>query len=210
MGDRSSSSWVLATHNKNKIEEFRTFFAPYGVQTLTLKELNIPEPEETGTTFAENAALKAIAAAQATERLAISDDSGLCVHDLDGAPGIFSARWAGPEKNFHAAAERIYKELQGRGFRDLSQCRAHFVSALVLAWPNGQTSLFEGRVWGHLTWPLRGEKGFGYDPMFVPDGSDRTFGEMSLAEKHGVPLGMGTSHRAKAFMTLARTHLGAI
>ncbi len=201
---------VLATHNKNKIDEFRTFLAPYSVQTLTLKELNVPEPEETGTTFAENAALKAIGAAQATGHVAISDDSGLCIHDLDGAPGIFSARWAGLQKDFYAAAERVCSELKARGFQDLSQCRAHFVSALVLAWPNGKHALFEGRVWGRLTWPLRGDKGFGYDPLFIPDGSERTFGEMTLAEKHGVPLGNGTSHRAKAFMALAKAHLGAV
>jgi XTP/dITP diphosphohydrolase len=200
---------VLATHNESKITEFRTFLAPYEIQTLTLKELNIPEPEETGTTFAENAALKAVGAAYATGHVAISDDSGLCVHDLDGAPGIFSARWAGSQKDFRAAAERICSELNIRGFHDLSQCRAHFVSALVLAWPNGKQALFEGRVWGRLTWPLRGDKGFGYDPLFIPDGSERTFGEMTLIEKHGVPLGTGTSHRAKAFQALAQAYLGA-
>lgn len=192
---------VIATHNAGKLVEMRELLAPFGVEAVSAGELGLPEPDETGTMFAENAAIKAQAAAQASGLPAFADDSGLCVNALDGAPGIFSARWAGPSKDFTGAMARILAELDRRGASDR---RAHFVSALVLAWPDGHTELFEGRVFGDLVEP-RGSAGFGYDPMFRPEGSERTFGEISSAEKHGVDWQSGDalSHRARAFVALA-------
>ena len=194
----------MATHNPGKLREMRELLVPYGVEASSAGELGLPEPDETGTMFSENAAIKAHAAARAANLPAFADDSGLCVDALDGAPGLFSARWAGPAKDFSAAMERIERELRRRNADDR---RAHFVSALVLAWPDGHEELFEGRVHGTLVWPPRGGKGFGYDPMFQPDGHGATFGEMSAEEKHGVDWsgGEGTalSHRARAFLKLA-------
>lgn len=192
---------VIATHNAGKLAEMRELLAPFGVAAVSAGELGLPEPDETGTMFSENAAIKALAAAHASGLPAFADDSGLCVDALDGAPGLFSARWAGPDKDFSGAMARIASELDRRGAHDR---RAHFVSALVLAWPDGHTELFEGRVFGDLVEP-RGTAGFGYDAMFRPDGHDRTFGEMASAEKHGVDLRTGgaLSHRARAFVTLA-------
>ncbi|GJD78669.1 RdgB/HAM1 family non-canonical purine NTP pyrophosphatase [Methylobacterium gregans] len=196
-----SDKVVIATHNAGKLVEMRELLAPFGVAAVSAGELGLPEPDETGTMFAENAAIKAHAAAQASRLPAFADDSGLCVDALDGAPGIFSARWAGPSKDFSGAMARILAELDRRGATDR---RAHFVSALVLAWPDGHTELFEGRVFGDLVEP-RGTAGFGYDPMFRPDGFDRTFGEISSEEKHGVDWqnGNALSHRARAFVALA-------
>lgn len=196
-----SDKVVIATHNAGKLVEMRELLAPFGVAAVSAGELGLPEPDETGTMFAENAAIKAHAAAQASGLPAFADDSGLCVDALDGAPGIFSARWAGPSKEFSDAMARILAELDRRGATDR---RAHFVSALVLAWPDGHTELFEGRVFGDLVEP-RGTAGFGYDPMFRPDGFDRTFGEISSEEKHGVDWqnGKALSHRARAFVALA-------
>lgn len=193
---------VIATHNAGKLAEMRELLAPFGVEAVSAGELGLPEPDETGTMFAENAAIKAHAAARATGLPAFADDSGLCVDALDGAPGIFSARWAGPDKDFSGAMSRIFTELDQRRATDR---RAHFVSALVLAWPDGHTELFEGRVFGDLVEP-RGTAGFGYDPLFKPDGHERTFGEMTAEEKHGVDWrsGRGLSHRARAFVDLAR------
>lgn len=193
---------VIATHNTGKLAEMRDLLAPFGVEAVSAGDLGLPEPEETGTMFAENAAIKAHAAARAKGLPAFADDSGLCVDALDGAPGIFSARWAGPDKDFAGAMGRILAELEQREATDR---RAHFVSALVLAWPDGHMELFEGRVFGDLVEP-RGTAGFGYDPLFRPDGHDRTFGEMSAEEKHGVDwqAGRGLSHRARAFIDLAR------
>ncbi|MBP30907.1 RdgB/HAM1 family non-canonical purine NTP pyrophosphatase [Methylobacterium sp.] len=198
---------VIATHNAGKLTEMRELLAPFGVEAVSAGELGLPEPEETGTMFAENAAIKAKAAADATGLPAFADDSGLCVDALDGAPGIFSARWAGPNKDFAAAMARIFAELDDRGAADR---RAHFVSALVLAWPDGHTELFEGRVFGDLV-AARGTAGFGYDPIFRPDGHARTFGEMSAEEKHGVDWqkGQGLSHRARAFVALSRACLAS-
>jgi XTP/dITP diphosphohydrolase len=198
---------VIATHNSGKLVEMRELLAPFGVEAVSAGELGLPEPEETGTMFAENAALKAKAAAGATGLPAFADDSGLCVDALDGAPGIFSARWAGPDKDFSGAMARIFSELNRRGAESR---RAHFVSALVLAWPDGHTELFEGRVFGDLVEP-RGSAGFGYDPIFRPDGHERTFGEMTAEEKHGVDWqrGQGLSHRAQAFVDLSRACLAA-
>ncbi|KAB1074759.1 RdgB/HAM1 family non-canonical purine NTP pyrophosphatase [Methylobacterium planeticum] len=192
---------VIATHNAGKLVEIRELLAPFGVEAVSAGELNLPEPEETGTMFAENAAIKALAAATASGLPAFADDSGLCVDALDGAPGLFSARWAGPGKDFSGAMARIAEELDRRG---ATNRRAHFVSALVIAWPDGHTELFEGRVFGDLVQP-RGVAGFGYDPMFRPDGFDRTFGEISSEEKHGVDWQSGNalSHRARAFVSLA-------
>jgi XTP/dITP diphosphohydrolase len=196
---------VIATHNAGKLAEMRELLAPFGIEAVSAGELGLPEPEETGTMFAENAAIKAKAAAEATGLPAFADDSGLCVDALDGAPGIFSARWAGPTKDFAGAMARIFAELDRRG---AAERRAHFVSALVLAWPDGHTELFEGRVFGELV-AARGAAGFGYDPIFRPDGHDRTFGEMTADEKHGVDWqkGAGLSHRARAFVDLSRACL---
>lgn len=205
MSRRLTGKVVIATHNAGKLAEMRDLLAPFGIQAVSAGELGLPEPEETGTMFAENAAIKAHAAAEATGLPAFADDSGLCVDALDGAPGIFSARWAGSTKDFSGAMGRISSELERRGAQDR---RAHFVSALVLAWPDGHTELFEGRVFGDLVEP-RGSAGFGYDPIFRPDGHDRTFGEMSAEEKHGVDWqkGQGLSHRARAFIDLSRACL---
>ncbi|MGE7155617.1 RdgB/HAM1 family non-canonical purine NTP pyrophosphatase [Methylorubrum rhodesianum] len=200
-----SGKVVIATHNSGKLVEMRELLAPFGVEAVSAGELGLPEPDETGTMFAENAAIKALAAAKASGLPAFADDSGLCVDALDGAPGLFSARWAGPNKDFSGAMSRIAAELDQRGASDR---RAHFVSALVLAWPDGHTELFEGRVFGDLVEP-RGSLGFGYDPMFRPEGMDRTFGEISSEEKHGVDWQSGNalSHRARAFVLLARACL---
>ncbi len=170
--------------------------------------LDFPEPEETGTTFAENARIKAVAAARASGKPAFADDSGLVVDALGGEPGIHSARWAGPDKDFRAAMNRIQTLLIERGAKTPEQRRAHFIAALCLAWPDGHVEDFEGRVDGVAVWPPRGDKGFGYDPLFRPDGFDITFGQMSADEKHGLPpQGRGLSHRARAFMKLAEACL---
>ena len=192
---------VIATHNSGKLTEMRDLLAPYGVETVSAGELNLPEPDETGTTFAENARIKARAATQATNLPAFADDSGLAVAALDGEPGIYSARWAGPDKDFARAMQTIEGKLNALMTQDR---RAQFVAALCLAWPDGHLEEFEARVDGTLVWPPRGNAGFGYDPMFLPDGHKRTFGEMTADEKHGLPpRGMGLSHRAKAFVQLA-------
>src|SRR5216684_7894246 len=169
---------VIASHNPGKIEEIETLLARYGVAAIGAAALGLPEPEETGATFEDNAELKARAATQASGLPALADDSGLVVPALGGAPGIYSARWAGPSKDFRIAMERVQREL---GPKDR---RAHFVAVLVLAWPNGEVAMFRGEAHGHLIWPPRGERGFGYDPMFVPDGYDLTFGEIGPDLKH--------------------------
>lgn len=195
---------VIATHNAGKLREMRELLAPYGIEAISAGELGLGEPEETGTSFAANARIKAEAAARAANLPAFSDDSGLCVEALKGAPGIHSARWAGPNKDFHAAMAQIARLLDEHGAATPEQRRAHFISALCVAWPDGHCEAFEGRVDGTLVWPPRGEKGFGYDPVFLPDGHTRTFGEMSADEKHGLPpKGLGLSHRARAFVALA-------
>ncbi len=208
MSRRLTGPVVIATHNPGKLAEMRELLAPYGVAAQSAGELGLPEPEETGTTFAANARIKATAAANATGHTAFADDSGLAVDALSGAPGIHSARWAGPEKDFRAAMNRIQTLLIERGARTPEQRRAHFVAALCLAWPDGHVEEFEGRVDGVAVWPPRGDQGFGYDPLFRPDGFTRTFGEMSADEKHGLPpKGQGLSHRARAFMRLAEACL---
>ena len=182
---------VIASHNSGKVEEIAALLAPYAVETVAAGALGLPEPEETGDSFEANAALKARAAAIASGLPALADDSGLVVPALGGAPGIYSARWAGPAKDFGIAMERVEREL---GDRDRS---ASFVAVLALAWPDGDIALFRGEVAGSLVWPPRGERGFGYDPMFLPEGGGaQTFGEMDAASKHGI------SHRARAFAKL--------
>lgn len=183
---------VVASHNQGKVREIAELLGPYGMEPVSAAALNLPEPEETGATFAANAELKALAAARATGLPALSDDSGLCVDALGGAPGIYSARWAGPEKDFSIAMARVQKELEATG----QAPTAHFICALTLAWPDDHISTFVGRVDGHLVWPPRGDKGFGYDPVFIPNGYDISFGEMDPAAKHAM------SHRADAFRQL--------
>lgn len=185
---RPGASLVVASHNTGKVREIEELLAPLGFDVKGAAELGLEEPEETGATFAENALIKARAAAGAAGLVALSDDSGLCVAGLDGAPGIYSARWAGPEKDFRVAMARVEKELDGNPDK-----RAYFVCVLGLATPEGEEVTFEGRVYGALTFPPRGERGFGYDPIFVPEGQRFTFGEMDPVEKHAM------SHRGKAF-----------
>jgi len=204
-----SGRLVIATHNAGKLAEMRELLAPYGVEAVSAGELGLGEPDETGATFHANARIKASAAAQASGLPSFSDDSGVVVEALGGEPGIYSARWAGPNKDFRAAMQLIEDKLTERCATTPAQRRAAFVSALCVAWPDGHVEDFEARVDGTLIWPPRGDKGFGYDPMFVPDGHTRTFGEMSSEEKHGLPpKGAGLSHRARAFMKLAEACLG--
>jgi XTP/dITP diphosphohydrolase len=181
---------VIASHNQGKVEELSALLEPFRIEGLGAASLGLPEPEETGDSFEANAALKARAGAEASRLPALADDSGLVVPALAGAPGIYSARWAGPAKDFRSAMERVQCEL---GNKDRA---ALFVAVLALAWPEGHVELFRGEVAGNLVWPPRGEHGFGYDPMFVPEGGVATFGEMDPAEKHKI------SHRAVAFAKL--------
>ena len=189
---------VIASHNPGKLAEFAELLAPFEATVTDAGTLGLDPAAETGADFAENAAIKARAAAAAAGLPALADDSGLVVPALGGAPGIRSARWAGPDRDFAAAMARIQRELGGRPDR-----RAHFVCALALAWPDGHAEAVEGRVDGRLIWPPRGDRGFGYDPMFVPDGHDRTFGEMAATEKHAI------SHRADAWRKLVATCFAA-
>jgi XTP/dITP diphosphohydrolase len=199
---------VLATHNPGKLREMRDLLTPFGIDTVSGVELGLAEPDETGTSFAENARQKALSAALTSGTPAFADDSGLAVDALDGKPGIHSARWAGPAKDFRRAMELVEERLRARGARTAAQRRAHFVSALCVAWPDRHVEEFEASVDGTLVWPPRGEQGFGYDPMFLPDGHARTFGEMTSEEKHGLPpRGRGLSHRARAFLKLAEACL---
>lgn len=181
---------VVASHNPGKVREIADLLAPFGVEALAAAVLGLDDPAETGSTFRENAIIKAAASAKAAGLVALADDSGLVVPALDGAPGIYSARWAGPERDFARAMRRVHEEL---GDRDRS---AHFACALALAWPDGHSEVFEGRVEGTLVWPPRGDRGFGYDPVFLADGETETFGEMNPEKKHGI------SHRADAFRKL--------
>jgi XTP/dITP diphosphohydrolase len=188
----------------------RELLAPYGIETISAGELALPEPEESGTTFAANAHAKAMSAAVASGMPAFADDSGLAVDALGGEPGIHSARWAGPEKDFRRAMEMIEEKLRQHGALAPAQRRAHFISALCVAWPDRHAEEFEASVDGTLLWPPRGDQGFGYDPMFLPDGHGRTFGEMTSVEKHALPpRGPGLSHRARAFLKLAEACLAS-
>ncbi len=204
MHRRITGQLVIATHNPGKLVEMRELLAPYGIEAVSAGELGLDEPEETGDSFQANARIKAAAAANAAGLPAFADDSGLTVDALDGAPGIYSARWAGPSKDFMAAMTQIERLLQERGATTPERRTAQFVSALCVAWPDGHLEDVEARVDGTLVWPPRGTAGFGYDPAFLPDGHSRTFGEMTSVEKHGLPpLGLGLSHRARAFVKLA-------
>lgn len=194
---RPGARLVLASHNRGKIFEFRGLLAPYGVEVTPARELGVAEPEETGATFAANARLKAAFCAAATGLPALADDSGLEVEALGGAPGIYSARWAGEDRDFMSAMARVETELAARGAFAPEERRANFTCALCLAWPDGEVQLFEGRVYGRLRFPPRGENGFGYDPIFVPDGFDESFGEMDIEAKQQL------SHRWRAFETFA-------
>jgi XTP/dITP diphosphohydrolase len=199
---------VIATHNPGKLAEMRALLMPYGVDAVSAGELGLCEPAETGTRFRANARIKAVAAAQAAGLPAFADDSGLAVDALGGAPGIYSARWAGEAKDFGRAMRMVEDKLAQAGAVTPDQRRAHFVSALCVAWPDGHVEEFEAQVTGALVWPPRGENGFGYDPMFLPDGHSCTFGEMAAEEKHGLPpRGKGLSHRARAFLALAEACL---
>lgn len=196
---------VIATHNAGKLAEMRELLGPYGLALVSAGELGLPEPEENGMMFAENAAIKAHAAAKASGLPAIADDSGLAVDALDGAPGLFTADWAGIPRDWLRAMARVKAELDAREVV-MEGAAARFVSALVVAWPDGETLIAEGRCYGHLTWPPRGEAGFGYDPVFVPEGHHRSFSELTAAEKHGIQAEggqlTGLSHRARAFIRL--------
>ena len=188
---------VIASHNPGKVKEIALLLEPFAVAVVPAGALGLAEPEETGATFAENAALKARAAADASGLPALADDSGLVVPALDGAPGIYSARWAGPGKDFRIAMEKVETALAGKAGR-----RAYFACALAVAWPDGHVEAFEGEVHGELVWPPRGTHGFGYDPMFRADGHEETFGEMEPAAKHRI------SHRARAFRRLVEGCFG--
>ncbi|MGB0747618.1 MAG: RdgB/HAM1 family non-canonical purine NTP pyrophosphatase [Magnetospiraceae bacterium] len=182
---------VIASHNAGKVREIGDLMAPFGVKVVSAGELDLPEPVEDGDSFAANAELKARAAALGANLPALADDSGLAVRALGGDPGIFSARWAGPDRDFRLAMEKVEEKLEGEDDRS-----AHFVCVLALCWPDGHLESFEGTVHGTLTWPPRGDQGFGYDPVFLPDGHAVTFGEMAPEKKHAM------SHRANAFRQL--------
>lgn len=184
---------VVASHNPGKIREINDLIRPFGVEAVSAGSLGVSEPEETEATFAGNARLKALHSALATGLPALSDDSGLEVEALGGDPGIYSARWAGPTKDFQLAMQKVADALEAKQAWASAGPRANFTAALCLAWPDGSTRVFEGRVYGHLVWPPRGTLGFGYDPMFLADGEDLTFGEMEPQKKHAI------SHRARAF-----------
>jgi XTP/dITP diphosphohydrolase len=202
---------LVASHNEGKIREFRDLIEPFGFEVLTAAELNLDEPEETGTTFEENAAIKALTAARRADMPALSDDSGIVVDALGGQPGVYTADWAetGNGRDFMMAMRKVEDLLAEKGASAPEDRTARFVSTLCLAWPDGHTEFFRGEVEGTLVWPPRGDRGFGYDPVFLPDGHGRTFGEMSAEEKHGWKPGDATalSHRARAFKLFAETGL---
>ncbi|SSC65612.1 RdgB/HAM1 family non-canonical purine NTP pyrophosphatase [Ciceribacter selenitireducens] len=205
---------VVASHNAGKIAEIADLIGPFGFSAKSAAELKFAEPDETGTTFEENAAIKALASARASGMPALSDDSGLVVDALDGAPGVYTANWAEREdgsRDFAMAMEKVEKALAERGATSPDQRSGRFVSVLCLAWPDGHTEMFRGEVEGTIVWPPRGTKGFGYDPVFQPEGFDSTFGEMTSEEKHGWKPGdaQALSHRARAFKTFVETCLEA-
>lgn len=187
---------VVASHNPGKVREIGELLAAFDVAPISAGELGLPEPVEDGDTFIANAEIKALAAAKSANMVALSDDSGFALDALDGAPGIFSARWAGPTKDFSVAMQKVEDELKKRGAMTPERRKAQFICALSLAWPDGHVESFEGRVGGTAVWPPRGDQGFGYDPIFLPDGYQVTFAEMEPEEKHAM------SHRADAFRQL--------
>lgn len=203
---------VVASHNAGKIREIRDLIGPLGFEAKSAADLNFEEPDETGTTYEENARIKALASARASGLPALSDDSGLAVDALDGAPGVYTANWAEREdgsRDFAMAMEKVEKALQEKGATSLDKRTGRFVSVLCLAWPDGHTELFRGEVEGHIVWPPRGNLGFGYDPVFQPEGYDVTFGEMPAEAKHGWKPGdtQALSHRARAFKLFVETCL---
>lgn len=199
---------VVASHNQGKLREINDLLQPFGFDVISAGALNLPEPEETGTTFEANAELKAVASALASGLPSLADDSGFAVAALNGDPGIYSARWAGPQKDFPMAMRTVEEKLQAAGATSEEDRRASFIAVLCLAWPDGHKEFFRGEVMGTAVWPPRGTQGFGYDPMFRPDGHDRTFGEMTAAEKHGWSKDApALSHRARAFQLFARACL---
>ena len=205
---------VVASHNAGKIREIEDLIGPFGFSAKSAAELKFDEPDETGTTFEENAAIKALASAKASGLPALSDDSGLVIDALDGAPGVYTANWAEKEdgtRDFAMAMEKVEKALADKGATEAKDRTARFVSVLCLAWPDGHTELFRGEVEGTVVWPPRGDKGFGYDPVFQPEGYETTFGEMSAEEKHGWKPGdaEALSHRARAFKIFVETCLKA-
>ena len=185
---------VLASHNQGKLREIRELLSPFGLETVSAAELGLPEPVEDGDSFIANAEIKARFVAEKTGSVALADDSGLCVEALDEAPGIYSARWAGEPRDFDKAMEKLHHELTAKGAN--ASKRAHFVCALSLCWPDGHVENFEGHVWGNLIWPPRGDRGFGYDPMFVADGHQQSFAEIGAEAKKAI------SHRSEAFKQL--------
>lgn len=214
MNTLAAGKIVVASHNAGKLREFADLMGPFGIEAKSAKEYGLPEPEETGTTFEENAYIKAYAAASATGLPAMSDDSGLCVDALDGAPGVYTADWATQpdgSRNFMKAMEKTEALLKERGATDPASRTGRFVAVICLCQPDGQAEYFRGEAEGTLVWPPRGDSGFGYDPVFMPAGFDITFGEMTAEEKHGWKPGQDTalSHRARAFQKFARAKLGA-
>lgn len=204
---------VVASHNDGKLREFADLMAPFGFKAKSAKEFGLPEPDETGTTFEENAYIKAHAAASATGLPALSDDSGLCIDALDGQPGVYTANWAelpDGKRDFAMAMQRAEVAMQQVGASSPESRTGRFVAVICLAWPDGHAEYFRGEVEGHLVWPPRGDKGFGYDPAFLPAGHEKTFGEMTAQEKHGWKPGQdeALSHRARAFQKFARAKLG--
>ncbi len=211
---KAGEKLVVATHNAGKLREFSDLIAPFGLQAASAGELGLPEPEETGTTFEENAFIKADAAMRATGLPALSDDSGLCVDALGGDPGVYTANWAETpdgSRDFNIAMGKVEDLLREKGVTAPSDRRGRFVSVICLALPDGTSEFFRGEAEGALVWPPRGDQGFGYDPVFLPDGHKRTFGEMSAEEKHGWKPGQAEalSHRARAFQKFARACLGS-
>ncbi len=204
MTRRIDAPLVIATHNAGKLAEMRDLLRPYGISTISARDLGLEEPEETGASFIENARIKAEAASRVSNLCALADDSGLCVDALGGAPGIHSARWAGQGRDFAAAMSKVETALRAAG--EGPPFGAHFSCVLALAFPGRETLVFEGKVLGTLVFPPRGAQGFGYDPIFLPEGFGRTFGEMSAEEKHGIPSdgSDALSHRARAFQALVR------
>ncbi|NKB51898.1 MAG: RdgB/HAM1 family non-canonical purine NTP pyrophosphatase [Rhizobiaceae bacterium] len=207
---------VLASHNAGKLVEIRQLMEPYGFDITSVAELGLPEPVEDGKSFEENAYTKAVAAAKATDMVALSDDSGLCVDALNGDPGIYTADWAenedGSGRDFNMAMQKVETALQARGATSADERTGYFCAVLCLCWPDGHAEYFRGEAHGTLIWPPRGEQGFGYDPVFLPNGHERTFGEMSSEEKHSwsptADQNDGLSHRARAFAKFAEACLG--
>lgn len=208
---RRGDRLVIATHNGGKLSEFRELLAPFGLELVSAGQLGLPEPDETGTSFVENARLKAHAAASASGLMALADDSGLCVDAIGGKPGVYTANWAasGPIRDYALGMRRVEDALQAAGATTPSERRGSFNATLCLAHPDGREAVYEGAVFGTLVWPPRGDRGFGFDPVFMPDGYDITFGEMPSSAKHSWAQGMtGLSHRARAFAKFVDQALG--